>query len=96
MEQPPLKTVAAQLRVSRQLFYSALLCLPIMWVIHFLYFFPFLKRPETPKEIKIQVWLSLTGAVVSVVALATWLLLFIFQWRAWGVTGEDLIMIIPD
>ncbi|XP_011182957.1 gamma-secretase subunit pen-2 isoform X2 [Zeugodacus cucurbitae] len=87
-----------KLQLCRTYFFGGLACLPFLWTINVFWFFDaaFL-LPQFPeqKSIKKFVILSLIGALIWLVVLITWIIIFQAKRVEWGEMADRMSLVIP-
>jgi len=88
-----------KLSLCRRYFYAGFLFLPFIWGINAVWFYKEAFRvPAYPEQqdIKKYVIRSGLGALVWIIGLITWNVIFQTNRVAWGETGDDLSFVIPQ
>ncbi|KXS15131.1 hypothetical protein M427DRAFT_330319 [Gonapodya prolifera JEL478] len=84
------------LSVCKKFFFGGFLFLPILWLINFVYMYPIIRaRNDLSHDVRKYAFLSLAGAVLWLLILITWGIIFETQRDVWGVRGDMLSVVIP-
>ncbi|VDD77982.1 unnamed protein product [Mesocestoides corti] len=79
-------------------FLAGFACLPILWIVNFVWFFSaaFLGPPsEDRKKFRLYVCLSFFGALIWILGLIIWNIVYSQNRISWGVLGDRLSFNIP-
>ncbi|CAM9409749.1 unnamed protein product [Heterosigma akashiwo] len=76
------------------MFLGGCACLPWLWVVNVMYFWPMLRSGQAPDEIRTWVFRSIVGATFAFAALIAWVITFQLNWIQWGAT--DIMIVVPE
>eukprot|EP00111_Clytia_hemisphaerica_P012004 TCONS_00035290-protein len=89
---------AEKVRLSRIYFRGGFAFLPFLWFINTIWFFKvafFNEQFEGQNEIKKNVIRSGIGALVWIIGIAVWVVIYRTNRASWGATGDAISFLIP-
>lgn len=84
----PRTTPEGLLKVSRRLFLIGFFGLPLVWLLNYVYLFPYLRKPTTPANTKWFAHLSLLFFAMEAFVLVTWITIFLIFHNSMGPHGQ--------
>ncbi|XP_021951174.1 gamma-secretase subunit pen-2-like [Folsomia candida] len=85
--------------LCRRYFFYGLAFLPFLWAVNAVWFYKeAFKRSPFPeqKEIRKYSILSGLGAIIWIIILGTWVIVYQTNRASWGELGDDLSFILPQ
>jgi len=84
--------------LCKRYFFYGIACLPFLWAVNAVWFYKeAFTRSAFPeqKDIKKYTILSAVGAIIWIIGILAWVVVFQTNRASWGAYGDDLSFVIP-